>query len=297
MFVANHHLGKFGKEARRPGSPLQWYGGKHSLSRRIVKILPEHDCYCEPMLGGGSLFFTKHPAKVEILNDLDGDLMNFYEHLKDASKRKCLIAALRAVPYSRQAFRRAGQITTDPLKRAVNFYIRNRQAFNGRGRETWSYSKKSNKANGWRNVLNRLKVAGDRLECVQLECLDCVVVMQKYDGAGTLHFVDPPYPAQTRTKNSPGLYAHEFSDDKHIEVLETVKDLAGPVILCSYESDMYSSRLSDWTLATIKVRASGSYHQQRNVKPHRIEALYMNKKAVEHNPNFNSNVFDEIRSL
>lgn len=65
------------KEKRlRP--PLTYYGGKQTLAPLIISLIPNHRLYAEPFTGGGAVFFMKPPSRVEVLNDTNGELMNFY---------------------------------------------------------------------------------------------------------------------------------------------------------------------------------------------------------------------------
>lgn len=57
---------------------IPWIGGKRRLANWILPRFPEHECYVEAFAGGGALFFAKDEAKVEVLNDFDGELVNMY---------------------------------------------------------------------------------------------------------------------------------------------------------------------------------------------------------------------------
>ena len=58
---------------------VKWMGGKRRLVDRIIPFFPQHSCYVEPFAGGAALFFMKPaPAEVEVLNDINGDLVNLY---------------------------------------------------------------------------------------------------------------------------------------------------------------------------------------------------------------------------
>lgn len=60
-------------------SPLGgWMGGKCRLSKKIVEMLPEHVCYCEPFAGGAWVLFRKQESKVEVINDLNREIITFY---------------------------------------------------------------------------------------------------------------------------------------------------------------------------------------------------------------------------
>ena len=70
-------------------SPLCWIGGKSKLVRELQKRTPQHRVYVEPFAGAAWLFFAKEPAEVNVLNDIDGHLMDFYRYLKTSDKFGC----------------------------------------------------------------------------------------------------------------------------------------------------------------------------------------------------------------
>jgi DNA adenine methylase len=59
-------------------TPITYYSGKQQLAARIIPLIPEHNLYCEPFLGGGAIFFRKPKSKVEVINDVNSELVNFY---------------------------------------------------------------------------------------------------------------------------------------------------------------------------------------------------------------------------
>ena len=64
-------------------TPISYYGGKLSLLSKIIPLIPEHSLYCEPFIGGAAVFFAKPKAKVEVINDINGEIVNFYKVLQD----------------------------------------------------------------------------------------------------------------------------------------------------------------------------------------------------------------------
>lgn len=61
---------------------IPWIGGKRKLAKHILPLFPEHTCYVEPFCGAAALFFMKEPSKADILNDINGDLVNLYRVVK-----------------------------------------------------------------------------------------------------------------------------------------------------------------------------------------------------------------------
>lgn len=64
-------------------TPISYYGGKLSLLEKIIPLIPEHSLYCEPFTGSAAVFFAKQKVRLEVINDINGELINFYKVLQD----------------------------------------------------------------------------------------------------------------------------------------------------------------------------------------------------------------------
>ncbi len=86
-------------------TPITYYGGKQKLCAKIINMLPPHRLYCEPFLGGGAVFFAKKPSEVEVINDTNGELINFYRVVKNdfVSLEKEIRISLHSRELHRQA--------------------------------------------------------------------------------------------------------------------------------------------------------------------------------------------------
>lgn len=84
------------------------------MSGKITSLIPAHLLYCEPFCGGAAVFFRKAPSGIEVLNDHDEFIVNFYQVLKDKSKVEQLKGMLDSTPYSRQQLQMAHHIYTHP---------------------------------------------------------------------------------------------------------------------------------------------------------------------------------------
>jgi DNA adenine methylase len=63
-------------------TPITYWGGKQQLADRILSLMPEHEQYDEAFFGGGAIFFAKRPSAIEFINDINGEMVNFYKVLK-----------------------------------------------------------------------------------------------------------------------------------------------------------------------------------------------------------------------
>ena len=106
-------------------APISYYGGKQTLLKRILPLIPPHIKYTEPFLGGGAVYWTKEPSPVEIINDMDGFVANFYQVIK--SDFESLRAYIDKIPISRKAHDEACIMRQHPdlfsdVQRAWSFF-------------------------------------------------------------------------------------------------------------------------------------------------------------------------------
>jgi DNA adenine methylase len=178
-------------------TPLSYYGGKQMLAKRILGLIPPHRIYCEPFLGGGAIFFAKEPSKVEVINDTNGEIINFYEVLQRdfSSLEKEVIISL----HSRKQHRQAEVIYNNPemfdrVKRAWavrmpanSFYGYMPDGGFGYDRTGCASKKMDNK---------RMTFFIDyaiRLQQVQIECCDALRIIKSRDMEDAFFYIDPPY--------------------------------------------------------------------------------------------------------
>lgn len=232
---------------------LRYHGGKWALAPWIVSFFADHDCYCEPFGGGGSVLLSKPLSFIEVYNDLNGDVVNFFRMLRDRPAE--LFAAIDLTPYSRQEFIEAqtADAATDEIERARRLYV---WAWQGRGRAGisepggWRFMSRATRgttpADDWCNNQHLWAIA-QRLKRVQIEHDDAVKVIARYDSPRTLFYVDPPYVQSTRGDRwSLTGYVFEMSDADHGALAKLLHGVAGQVILSGYPSDLYASLYGDW---------------------------------------------------
>lgn len=243
--------------------PVRYYGSKWRIAEWVIEQFPPHITYCEPFCGGASILFQKQPAKVEIINDLNGEVVNFFDMLRNRPDE--LIRAIELTPYSREEHRRAHELDdiSDPLERARRFYVRSRQSYaSGEGTYSSGWRYQANDKRGTTNVeewssVNHLWAAVSRLKSVQIECDDALKTINRFDGENTLFYVDPPYLHETRGSSDD--YRHELTKAQHVELAETLHQVQGMVILSGYSSELYNELYSDWRCISKDARANDNH--------------------------------------
>ncbi|MCP8687754.1 DNA adenine methylase [Marinobacterium sedimentorum] len=174
---------------------VPWIGGKRKLAKHLIPLFPDHNCYCEPFAGAAALFFMKPPARSEVLNDLNGDIINLYrvvQHHPDELYRQ-----FRWTLSSRQHWQQLSAtpvaVLTD-VQRAARFIYLQKQAFGGKvtGQSFGVDVTRGPRFNAF-NIEQSLSDAHFRLASTTIEHLDWLKCMHKYDRPGTLFYCDPPY--------------------------------------------------------------------------------------------------------
>ncbi len=253
---------------------LNYPGAKWGMASQIVSMMPPHRSYLEPFFGSGAVLFNKPPSAIETVNDIDGDIVNFFKVLQTQADELAEMIAL--TPYAREVFDDAHENRgTDPLDKAYRFAIRSRM---GHGFKTYEKTgfkidvyarERSYCVDCWNNMPVGIKEAAARLKGVQIEHRPALEVIKKFNYYNVLIYADPPYLLQTRGGRQ---YRYEMTDEnEHLQLLSALKDHKGPVILSGYPSELYDRELSEWDRIEKK-----SYNQ--NCDP-RTEVLWANFKT------------------
>jgi DNA adenine methylase len=234
--------------------PLKWHGGKWYLAPKIVALMPPHIHYVEAYAGGLSVLLAKDPDGVsEVVNDIDGHLSNFWRILQNEQTFARLQRILEAVPFSELEWRDSDPSIAipDPVEAAAKFFIRCRQSLAGRMdtfaplSRTRTRRRMNEQASAWLNAVEGLPAVHNRLKGVAVLNRDALEVIRQQDGPGTLYYLDPPYLGETRTADD--VYSHEMSHPQHAELLDTIRQCRGRVMISGYPSTLYDAHLASWT--------------------------------------------------
>jgi DNA adenine methylase len=266
-----------------PKNPvLRYYGAKFRLASWITRHFPPHTTYVEPFGGAAGVLLRKPLSPVEVYNDLDSGVFNFFKVLRE--HRRAFLTSLRNTPYSRQEFESAFEATEslDDLERARRFFISSWQGFGGardtmtgwkRQKSLWINNTRINQMGEWRAAIRNLASVADRLRKVQIENDDALKVIQFFDTPTTLFYCDPPYPKDTRNRNwANRAYAHEFAPHDHVHLANALKAIKGMALVSTYPNDHYAELFADWTSVTTSCQTMN--------KTIATEQLYISPRAA-----------------
>lgn len=207
-------------------SPLSYIGGKRALAKQIIAIFPPHTTYVEPFCGGGQVFFRKEASKVEVINDLDRDVVNFFRVAQSHAEE--LIRTMRFMVASRTWFDLMMHMNPETLtdvQRAARFlYLtKNTYASLVRHRNYGTNVTQPPPFNPDR-LPEMLEETRKRLARVQVENLPYEQVLRRYDRPTTLAYLDPPYYARK-------LYRYNLDHGDFVKMAALLRSLKGKFVL------------------------------------------------------------------
>ncbi len=247
--------------ARVPRGLFTYPGSKSRLARWVIDAIGPHQVYLEPFAGTLSVLLAKSPCDSEIINDLDGDIVNFYHCIRDHPKDMQWLCD--ATPYSRlefdvcksfmdEIFQYKGVSNTE---RARRWWYATDASINGM-RGTWVDSVLSPRVDTIRLHVKRFASVSRRLARVQIENADARDLIAKYsDDPSAVIYMDPPYVASARHRM--GAYRCDVPDDEFHEVLSSIVEGArAHVLISGYPSPLYSRLFGHWHKKTINVTST-----------------------------------------
>ena len=270
-------------------SPIVWLGGKGRFVKHLLPLIPEHVTYVEPFGGGASLLFAKSPSKVEVYNDIDSGLVNFFRVLRDEEKAEKLIRLLKLTPYSREEYYDCRQTWGEQseIEKARRWFVVNKQSFGGIFGSSWGFAVgvRSIAANKWVSSIDSLLERVERLRRVQVEHYDFRKIFKIYDTPETLFYVDPPYVTETRRD---GQYKNELTNEDHQDLINILLQIEGMAIVSGYNHPIYDKlnwERKDYntichTAARTKtsgLKGEGKLLEQQK----RVESIWLSPKTIQ----------------
>ncbi len=230
-------------------TPLTYYGGKQKLAPKIIQIMPIHKLYCEPFCGGAAVFFNKEPSKVEVLNDTNNELINFYKVVQRdyVSLEKEIMISL----HSRDLHRKATTIYNNPdmfseLKRAWAIWVLANMSYCSKLDGSFGYDRTGTTS---KKMLNKREAftmdLSIRLQEVQLESADAIRIIKSRDTKDSFFYCDPPY------FNSDMGHYDGYTIEDFTMLLEALTNIEGRFLLSSYPSPVLKEFIKRYNWCSI----------------------------------------------
>jgi DNA adenine methylase len=251
--------------------PINYIGGKSLLAKTIVARLPPHLTYVEPFAGGAKVFFHKPRSKIEVLNDLDGELVNFYRVCQ--SHYSELVRYLRFMLVSREWFERLENTppeTLTDIQRAARYLYLQKNAYGGRvTRKAYAIHVIGNPNFNPERLEEILKETHERLARVQVEHLPYEEIIKLYDRPGTFFYLDPPY-------YNIRLYRHNLEHEDFEKMAVRLKGLKGKFLLSINDHPEVKRLFADFEIRKVPIRYSIHGGTRKQIE----ELLISNYKQV-----------------
>ncbi|MHB1333377.1 MAG: DNA adenine methylase [Sulfuriferula sp.] len=204
---------------------IPWLGGKRRLADKLIPLFPPHECYVEVFCGGAALYFLRAPAPVEVLNDINGELVNLYRvvqhHLEE------FVRQFKWAISSRQVFKWQQETkpeTLTDIQRAARFYYLQHHAFGGKvDGQNFGTATTAPMINLCR-IEESLSAAHLRLSGTNVENLPWQECLRRYDRAHTFFYMDPPY---WQTEG----YGVPFGWEQYQEMADIMRQLKGKAMI------------------------------------------------------------------
>lgn len=205
---------------------IPWMGGKGRIADWVLSRFPVHECYVEAFTGGGAIYFQKPPAETEVINDINGELVNMYRVIKHHPEE--FIRQFKWALSSRQIYEWQQMTipeTLTDIQRAARFYYLQKLAFGGKtdGQNFGTATTSKPRLNLFR-LEEDLSQAHLRLQSTYIEHLSWEKVIEKYDREYTLFYLDPPY------YETAG-YGVEFGPENYQVMADLARSITGKMVI------------------------------------------------------------------
>jgi len=233
-------------------TPISYYGGKQNLVATILPLFPDHITYTETFVGGGAVFWSKPPSEVEVINDYNRELINFYEVCKNEFVE--LEKMVRISLHSRSLHSDAIVMYENPhlftrIQRAWAVWVLSAQSFSSMLDGSWGYDRL--KGTTSQKIANKRDSFTEglaiRLQNVQIENTAALRIIKSRDHVDSFHYCDPPY------FNSDCGHYDGYSVDDFRNLLQMLTSIEGKFLLSSYPSDILKEFTANNNWHTIQI--------------------------------------------
>ena len=256
-------------------TPFGYFGGKFFMADKLMPLFPKHKTYVEVFSGSGAILINKEPSEIEVYNDIDGELYNFFKVIADEKLFKKFQEKISLLPYSRECYYEYRDMRTDKLdkaERAVRFYYLIKSTRHSTCEYTgWKFSVEANMPRRIKSI-DKLSLIHKRLSDVYIDNLDFRKLIANWERPDTFFYLDPPYVASSRKS---GGYMFEMTDKDHNDLIDILLNIKGKWLLSGYDNDIYS-RLSGFYRQDFNCLANSLRYRDKNNNPGRTETVWAN---------------------
>ena len=241
-------------------SPLRYVGSKRRLAKAICQFMPAHRCYVEPFGGSAAVLLAKCVSPVEVYNDFDETLVNFFRVCRTDHAR--LVDALRLLPYARSTFekwkREPLSQVADPFERALRYFYLNRVSFGamqqGAGTISFGFGAVASPSQAYARSIEFIPSFARRIMTTQIDNRHWSDVIDAYDRPSTIFYIDPPYWGAEQ------YYTASMKQEEHAQLAERLSRLQGQAMVSYYEGPeveaMYGKGGLGWAKKTFKLAST-----------------------------------------
>jgi len=257
-------------ELPKPRPVITRAGGKQRLLQHLLPLIKPHTAYVEVFGGSLALFLAKQPSRLEVINDIDGDLVKFYMNVK--SHQDALLDELDLVFNSRRTFEDyCRQPGLTEIQRAARWFIRNKLSFGGMG-TSFAITRVQPLTSRAQRLI-AIQALNRRLDKTTIEERPWEYILKTYDHAQTLFFLDPPYP------ESAGEQYDGWDEVTTARFCAAVKKLVGTWILTFKDCDQIRDLMAGYTFRTID-RARGIANNHGNKRAARYQEVVITSELL-----------------
>ena len=272
--------------ALRP--PFAYYGGKQRMAPKLLQLMPRHTVYVEPFCGGAALYWLKGMPVVgsnhdyrEVLNDINGDITNFYRVMQDKSQAEELMYRLKWTPYSQDEYRKAQKHDGDEIEKAWCWIVNQAYGYLNKGYTT-GFGTGINGGNlpaEWGTLKTylgtNLELYLSRMSSTYITNEDALRCIKRWDSPQTLFYCDPPYVGADQ-----GPYKGYMQDQLALLVY-TLSECEGSFMLSGYENDAPEAA---WQRHIFYTNASSANGKNGSGRGARIEHVWLMDRSAAATP-------------
>lgn len=227
---------------------IPWIGGKRRLADKLIPNFPPHSCYVEVFAGGAALYFMRPPAEVEVINDINGELVNLYRVVKNHLEE--FVRQFKYALSSRDVFKWMQDTppeTLTDIQRAARFFYLQQHAFGGKvDGQTYGTATTAPPINLLR-IEENLSSAHLRLASAFIENMDWCKLMEKYDRPHTFFYLDPPY---WETEG----YGVSFGIEQYEKMASMLRSLKGKAIISLNDHPDIRRIFAEFEIDTVPIK-------------------------------------------